>query len=184
MRMRRMWILAELRSRPLGGEGNKLSNPPHLLARPESAQQEQHRNEAGPEIVDLLARAGASGRVVAASMQRETIQPLREANLATGASAMDVLSLWLRLMRGPLPQSLPYAALCIPRIYAGLPIPVVGLARLARGASVATHVWTVDEPGVAERLWLAGIQGIVTNDPRTMLSLRARLAQGLAESAR
>jgi len=140
--------------------------------------------EAGPAIVDVLAQTSATSRVVAASMQRGTILPLREASLATGASAMDVLSLWSRLIRGTLPESLPYGALCIPRLYGGLPIPVIGLARLARAAGVATHIWTVDAPQVAEHLWRSGIQGIVTNDPRTMLSVRARLAVDAAKSAR
>jgi glycerophosphoryl diester phosphodiesterase len=140
--------------------------------------------EAGPAIIDTLAQAGAAGRVVAASMQRDTVLPFRAASVATGASAMDVLSLWSLLIRSRPPSSLPYAALCIPRVYSGLPLPIGGLARLAREVGVATHVWTVDEPGVAQRLWQAGVQGIVTNDPRTMLRARARLPIAMAEIAR
>jgi glycerophosphoryl diester phosphodiesterase len=131
--------------------------------------------EAGPAIVDTLARSGDGGRIVAASMQREAVLPLRAANLATGASAADVLSLWSLLIRRRFPQALPYAALCIPRRYSGLPLPVAGLARVAKGAGVATHVWTVDDPRVAAKLWRAGVQGIVTNDPRTMLRARSQL---------
>lgn len=132
--------------------------------------------EAGPAIVETLAQAGVGGRVVAASMRREAVLPLRAANVATGASAADVVSLWSLLIRGRSPRALPYAALCIPRAYGGLPLPVAALARVAKGAGVATHVWTVDEPRAAARLWRAGIQGIVTNDPRTMLRARAQLA--------
>ena len=131
--------------------------------------------EAGPAIVDALAKVGANGRVVAASMQSDAVVPLRAANIATGAAATDVLSLWSLLIRRHPPQSLPYAALCIPRWYGGLPLPVVRLARLAREANVATHVWTVDEPHVAQKLWQSGIQGIVTNVPETMLRARAQL---------
>lgn len=131
--------------------------------------------DAGPAIVETLEEAGAGGRVVAASMQREAILPVRAANIASGASASDVLSLWSLLIRGRSPQALPYSALCIPRAYGWLPLPVAGLARVAKGAGVATHVWTVDAPRVAEKLWRAGIQGIVTNDPRTMLRARAQL---------
>lgn len=135
--------------------------------------------EAGPAIVDALADGGASGRAIAASMQRNAILPLRAANLATGASAMDVLSLWLSLLRGERPALLPYSALCIPRVYGGLPLPVAGLARLAKPTGVATHVWTVDDPDAARKLWRSGVQGIVTNDPAVMLRLRAQLAAGL-----
>lgn len=133
---------------------------------------------AGPAIVDELGQANASDRVVAASMQRDAVLPLREASIATGASAMDVLALWSRLIRGHPPRALPYAALCIPRVYGALPLPVRGLARMAKEALVTTHVWTVDDPQVAQKLWRAGVQGIVTNDPATMLRVRARLAGG------
>ncbi|HKN67275.1 MAG TPA: glycerophosphodiester phosphodiesterase family protein [Gemmatimonadaceae bacterium] len=133
---------------------------------------------AGPAIVDELRQANASGRVVAASMQSDAVLPLREARIATGATAMDVLALWSRLIGGHPTQSLPYAALCIPRVYVALPLPVRGLARMAKEALVTTHVWTVDEPHVAQKLWRSGVQGIVTNDPATMLRARAQLAGG------
>ena len=135
--------------------------------------------EAASAIVDVLVDGGASGRAVAASMQRDAILPLRAAHLATGASAMDVLSLWLLLLRGETRPVLPYTALCIPRVYGWLPIPVAGLARLAKAAGVATHVWTVDDPAAAQKLWRSGVQGIVTNDPAMMLRLRAQLVAGL-----
>ena len=131
--------------------------------------------EAGPVIAEVLRGANASARVVAASMQRDAVLPLRAANVATGASAIDVLALWWFLLRHRPPSSLPYAALCIPRLYGALPLPVAGLARMAREAGVATHVWTVDEPLVARRLWRSGVQGIVTNDPAIMLRARAQL---------
>ena len=134
--------------------------------------------EAGSAILDVLRHAGASGRVVAASMRRDAVLPLRAANLATGASAMDVLALWSLLIRGRPPRSLSYAALCIPRVYGGLPLPVTGLARMAKTAAVPTHVWTVDDPWVAQKLWRSGVQGIVSNDPATMLRARAQLVAG------
>lgn len=132
--------------------------------------------EAGPAILDVLRQANAMGRVVAASMQRDAVLPLREARVATGAAAMDVLALWSRLVRHRPPRSLPYDALCIPRFYGALPLPVAGLARMAREAGVATHVWTVDAPSVAIELWRSGVQGIVTNDPATIFRVREQLA--------
>jgi glycerophosphoryl diester phosphodiesterase len=131
--------------------------------------------EAGAAIVDVLTQAGAGGRVVGASMDRNAVLSLREVSIATGASAVDVLALWSLLIRRQRPPTLLYEALCIPRVYGGLPLPVAGLARLARAAGVATHVWTVDEPRVAQKLWQAGVQGIVTNAPARMLHARAQL---------
>ena len=54
-------------------------------------------------------------------------------------------------------------------------IPVGTLARTARQAGVVTHVWTVNGPAIAQKLWRAGIQGIVTDDPRAMILAREEL---------
>jgi glycerophosphoryl diester phosphodiesterase len=35
-----------------------------------------------------------------------------------------------------------------------------------------THVWTVDDPRIAQELWTNGVQGIVTNDPAIMIEAR------------
>jgi glycerophosphoryl diester phosphodiesterase len=40
---------------------------------------------------------------------------------------------------------------------------------------VVTHVWTVNGPAIAQKLWRAGIQGIVTDDPRAMILAREEL---------
>jgi glycerophosphoryl diester phosphodiesterase len=54
-------------------------------------------------------------------------------------------------------------------------VPVLRLARVARAVGVATHVWTINESQAAEKLWKAGINGIITDDPEVMLDVRARL---------
>jgi len=41
-------------------------------------------------------------------------------------------------------------------------------------------VWTVNDPQVAEMLWRDGINGIISDDPATMLDLRRRVAGGKA----
>ena len=81
-----------------------------------------------------------------------------------------------RALFGRAPAKLPYSALCIPPWYRGIPVPVLRLARVARVVGVATHVWTINDPAVAEALWKAGINGIITDDPQTMLDRRSQLA--------
>jgi glycerophosphoryl diester phosphodiesterase len=49
------------------------------------------------------------------------------------------------------------------------------LAKLARSRGVSTHVWTVNDPNVARSLWAGGINGIITDDPETMLAVRRTL---------
>jgi glycerophosphoryl diester phosphodiesterase len=40
---------------------------------------------------------------------------------------------------------------------------------------VPVHVWTINETAVANDLWLAGVTGIITDDPALMLRLRSRM---------
>jgi glycerophosphoryl diester phosphodiesterase len=131
--------------------------------------------EAAGAVARVLDEAGAGRRTVVASMLDAAVVPFRGGAFATGASGNDVVRLlWHAFLPGG-PTRLPYNALCIPRWYYGIPLPVVGLARAGRRAGAATHVWTVDDPRIAKRLWAAGIQGIVTNDPATMIKARKEL---------
>jgi len=131
--------------------------------------------EAAAAVERALETAGATQRIVAASMRDDAVAPLRGRQVATGASAIAVIGLlgaaFLSTTRGPLP----YRALCIPRWYYGIPLPVLRLARAGRRSGAVTHVWTIDDPRIAKRLWRAGVQGIVTNDPATMITARAHL---------
>ena len=64
-----------------------------------------------------------------------------------------------------------YRAVCIPTSYSGLPLPVARFARLLAPLGVPVHVWTVNEPTEARRLWANGVRGIISDDPGTMLRL-------------
>jgi glycerophosphoryl diester phosphodiesterase len=132
---------------------------------------------AADPIYEVLAKAGALDRAVAASMQTAAVASLRRRKVAIGGAAADVLRLMPHALLGGQSSALPYDALCIPLWYGGLPIPVVALARAARAARVVTHVWTVDSPDTARRLWRAGIQGIITNDPAMMIRVRSELGR-------
>jgi glycerophosphoryl diester phosphodiesterase len=131
---------------------------------------------AAQPIAQAVARAGATSRCVAAAMGAAAVAPLRGSDLATGASAGDVVRLLGDVVFRRRPTDLPYAALCIPRFYSGIPLPVASLARLARSAGAATHVWTIDDVGIARRLWSDGVQGVVTNDPAPMMRARSELS--------
>lgn len=41
-----------------------------------------------------------------------------------------------------------------------------------RAAGGPTHVWTVNDPSVARLLWALGVNGIITDDPGTILRER------------
>jgi glycerophosphoryl diester phosphodiesterase len=46
------------------------------------------------------------------------------------------------------------------------------------GAGAATHVWTVNDPARAVRLWARGIRGIISDDPAVILAARERFTAG------
>jgi glycerophosphoryl diester phosphodiesterase len=122
-----------------------------------------------------IEQARSSERVVMDSLVCEALAPFRGTSILTGACFDDVLHLLPRALVGVAPPTLDYSAICIPRWYNGIPIPVRRIAKLARGRGVPTHVWTVNEPDAARSLWAAGINGIISDDPETMLGVRRAL---------
>ena len=132
------------------------------------------------DVVDetrrLIAKHGARSRVMLDSTVHDAVEPFRRDRHTTGASLRDVVELLPFAWLPGAPTRLPYQALCIPRWYNGIPVPIARLAAVARRAGVATHVWTVNDEPSATRLWSAGVSGIITDDPARVLALRARLA--------
>jgi len=122
-----------------------------------------------------IEQAQSSGRVVIDSLACDALAPFRGSSILTGACFDDVLRIFPRALIGSAPEKLSYSAVCIPRWYNGIPIPVRRIAKLARSRGVPTHVWTVNEADAARSLWSAGINGIISDDPETMLSVRRSL---------
>ncbi len=117
-------------------------------------------------------RHGIAPRIIVAGFDPATTRPLRGAGFALGASSPDVIGLLpqalLRLRAAPKQLQ----ALCIPTRWHGLPVPIAALARTLRGSATVIHIWTVNEPAQALQLWRAGVQGIISDDPATMLAAR------------
>jgi glycerophosphoryl diester phosphodiesterase len=122
-----------------------------------------------------IERHHSSERVLMDSMEFEALTPFRRNSVPTGACFDDVLGLLPRAFVGGAAPELPYSALCIPPWYKGIPIPVRRLARLVRSRGVPTHVWTVNDPAAARSFWSSGINGIISDDPETMLAVRAAM---------
>lgn len=164
---------------PFRGRGLKILTFDELLSRYESGPLliEVKVPAAVDEARRLIEQHASVARVLMDSTATDAVAPFRGSALLTGACFDDVLQLLPRAFLGAAPAVLPYSALCIPRWYRGIPIPVARLARLARSRRVATHVWTVNDPTVARKLWSAGINGIITDDPQAMLRVRRELAE-------
>ncbi len=126
-------------------------------------------------VLDAIRRHDLSRRVIVAGFDANAIVPLRGQGFATGATNADASRVLLPAVRGRSIGAQPYQALCIPPTWRGIPIPLLAIARAARTAGVVTHVWTINDPSEALRLWRGGIQGIISDDPGLMLAARKGL---------
>jgi glycerophosphoryl diester phosphodiesterase len=124
----------------------------------------------------VLLQEDAAARCVLASEHREALLAFDEPPFARGASAPEISALyWAALLRrrSPAPD---YRMLSVPLRHRGLPVPTSGFIAAARANGCAVHVWTVDSPDTARRLWRRGVSGIVTNVPGTMVEARQSLS--------
>ena len=120
----------------------------------------------------VLERAHALSRVLIGSFLGEALTIFRAAGVPITGAPRALARLYLPALFGAQPGSLPFEAICIPRVHRGLPLPVRQFARVMRALGGTTHLWTVNDPSVARRLWALGVNGIISDDPRAILAAR------------
>ncbi|MDX2184324.1 MAG: glycerophosphodiester phosphodiesterase family protein [Gemmatimonadaceae bacterium] len=123
----------------------------------------------------LIERADAAARCIVASFHAAALTPFAGSAIAIGSSQRDLLRLLPSALRGRGPTRLPYTSIAMPARHWGIPLPMRGYAASARTAGVPVHVWTVNDPAEARRLWQRGVCGIISDDPARMLAERARV---------
>jgi glycerophosphoryl diester phosphodiesterase len=120
----------------------------------------------------LVEEHEAAERCVVASFDREAMGPFRGSRMAIGSSRRDTARLLpYALLRRPAPP-VDFDVMCMPLRHRGLPLPVAGYARVLRARGIPVHVWTIDDPNEAVRLWRKGVCGIISNDPAAILRAR------------
>jgi glycerophosphoryl diester phosphodiesterase len=122
----------------------------------------------------VLERFNAASRCVVAAFEAGSLEAFSEPPFTCGASRRDVVRLITRTIAGMRPGRVPYRAICPPNEYHGLPVPIGLIVRGARLLGAPVHVWTVDDPREARRLWQRGVSGIISNAPRLILEERMR----------
>jgi glycerophosphoryl diester phosphodiesterase len=128
--------------------------------------------EASAEVKRLLTASGAASHVLIGAFDDAAITPFRGSAFAHSASRRELVRLYARALMPGGPKRLPYHALAIPPRFRVIPIPVMRFARMARHAGSTTHVWTIDDPAQARRYWAGAVNGIITNDPATILAAK------------
>jgi len=120
----------------------------------------------------VLLQEDAVERCVVASEHPEALLLFDQPPFARGASGPEISALYRRALLRRRPPPAGYRMLSVPLRYRGLPVPTSGFVAAARARGCAVHVWTVDAPDTARRLWRRGVSGIVTNVPGTMVEAR------------
>ncbi|MGK2961726.1 MAG: glycerophosphodiester phosphodiesterase [Gemmatimonadaceae bacterium] len=126
-------------------------------------------------VLEVLKRRNAIGRVLVDSFKPEALRVFAGSEIALGASHNGMVRILKESLGARSTGPVGFKAICTPTSYYGMPLPVKRFANVARKYGVRVHVWTINDTRVARDLWLAGINGIITDDPGSMLDLRARI---------
>ncbi len=122
-----------------------------------------------PEVQQAVHRVlvdeKACERCVVASEDDTALTVFRDGSVPCGASAREIGELYRAvLFRRRLPQAR-YGLLSVPVRHRGLPVPTRRFVAAAQALGCPVHVWTVNDPATARRLWAQGVAGVVTNEP-------------------
>ena len=117
---------------------------------------------------------GLHENVVVGSSDADVSARLERTGLRTCASMRDAAMLIPLALLGIAPRHPTWDVLSITPNYHGFPVPVVAMTDAARKAGVATHVWTVNNPGQALALWKAGVAAILTDDPAAIIRAKTQ----------
>lgn len=127
----------------------------------------------------VLRARGAAERCLLMSFDEVAVRAFRAAPWFTGATGNETIALITSAVLRRRCAAQPYHAFSVPERHRGIPLPLGVLAAAARALGHPVHVWTVNSPERARRLWRKGIAGVVTNYPREMVEARsAYLATG------
>ena len=122
-------------------------------------------------VARVLDRHGATERCVVAADDPACVTAFEGPPFLRGASRPEITRLWLGAWIGFPPRRRSYRLLAVPDRFHGLPVATRRFFAAAHRLRAPVHVWTVNDPARAARLWAAGACGIITDDPGAMRGL-------------
>lgn len=125
-------------------------------------------------VRSAIARHNIAKRVVVAGFDSRAVYPLQGAGFALGATTRDALRLLPSALLGRAAGVPRFQTVNIPPTWHGVPVPFRLLTRSLGPVGVPVHVWTVNTVAEANRLWDAGVCGIISDDPGTLIGARDR----------
>ncbi|HKS04819.1 MAG TPA: glycerophosphodiester phosphodiesterase family protein [Gemmatimonadaceae bacterium] len=123
--------------------------------------------------LELLTRTASRNRVIVGSFGDAPTLLARRVGFATTATEAELKRMLPAAVVGRAMKHRGFNAVAMPPTHYRLPLPVSGYVR---SSGVPVHVWTVNDPGRAVKLWRAGVRGIITDDPAIMVAARRTLA--------
>lgn len=128
-------------------------------------------------FAQVIRETGAHDRVLGASFHLGNLKVLRQElpELPTSFAPPEVIRLLLLQRLGLLPRRIraaePQRALQVPEVQGRIKVVTRGSVKAFQAMGIAVHVWTVNEPLDMHRLLDMGVDGIFTDDPRTLLAV-------------
>jgi glycerophosphoryl diester phosphodiesterase len=128
--------------------------------------------EAQDAVRRVLVQEDAVGRCVLASEHHAALRVFDEPPFLRAASSAEISALYWAVLLRKRPPAGRYRLFSVPRRHRGLTVPTRGFLAAARERGCPVHVWTVDSPDDARKLWQRGVAGVVTNLPGRIAEAR------------
>ena len=167
------------RTHPWRGRGVKVPTLAEVLERfPNTAILLELKSAKGQAAVrEVLDSYRAWTRVAVASSLHAALRVFRDGRYHRSASRREIgwwyfgsaIGLWRRV------ASPGYTMLSIPERKGPFTLVTERSMAAAERAGIPVHVWTIDEPLVARRLWKTGATGIISNVPDRIMERRPPL---------
>jgi glycerophosphoryl diester phosphodiesterase len=167
------------RTRPYRGRGVRIPTLREVLrAFPDTPLIVEVKDIAVQEdVARALIEADATQRVIVSGEDWRALRAFEHEPFRRGAARREIAQFYFGGLLGLAPRAPPYCNLSVPIRFRGLPVPTRRFVRQARERGITVHVWTVDQPATALALWRRGVNGILTNAPDRIRSVREALGR-------
>ena len=174
----------EGRSFPYRGRGIRIPRLAELLEEfPEARVNLEIKPEdveVTEEVVRIVRRAGAEPRMLLASDKDSILDRVRalDAGTALGSTLPDVVAFFQSVREGNVESHQPRGhALQVPPTFMGEALVTRESVEAAHKVGLWVHIWTVNDPQEMLRLLECGVDGIMSDDPKTLMTV-ARKRRG------
>lgn len=128
--------------------------------------------EAASAVKRILLDTDALDHCIVAAFRHETLRAFDGSGVARSASTREVLELYLPSLLGRRYTRRPYAALSLPPVHNGIPVPLHAMARAVAPAGAPVFAWTINDVNEARTCWRRGVRGVLSDDAPTILAAR------------